>query len=149
MPTLHPARRRALAAIAGVAAALTFAGTASAKEVGSGGTPAATACAPVSSLSTRGDARAGETGLATIDISYAVKPCDTTRPVTVTVTLAETAAPAAVAYFDAAAPSSARITVPGIRVRVSYTATVTVHDAATGAVVGSASAFAGATPRGV
>lgn len=119
-----------------------------AKEVTSGGTPTPTTCQPVSGITTRGDARVGETGLASIDVTYSVKPCDK-NPVTVGVTMAEAANPAAVAYDNPASPLSGKFTVFGVRVRVSYVVTVTVRDAATGAVVGSQFAYAGAVPKGV
>jgi hypothetical protein len=128
-----------------------LAGTASAKEITSGGGTGGTTttCSPVSSLTTRGDARVGETGLASIDINWGVKPCDSKQAVTVDVTMYESANPAAVAYSNPAAPLSGRVTVFGIKIRTSYTVKVTVRDAATGALVGTGTAFAGATPKGV
>lgn len=121
-----------------------FAGTASAKEVGSGGTgTVTTTCNPVTSLSYKGDATTGETGQASITVSYGVKPCDK-LPVVVEARLYLTANPAVVPYLDANAPLSGKVTVFGVTANTSYTAKITVRDAATGTVVGSSQIFAAA-----
>lgn len=56
-------------------------------ELGSGGTGGggggSTTCSPISSFTVKGDYRAGETGISTIDISYAVKPCISGQTLTV------------------------------------------------------------------
>ena len=131
----------------GAGLAITSVGTANAKEIGSGGTPAPTTCSPVSSLTAKGDARVGETGLASVTISYQVKPCTKGQTVNVAVALYRTANPADVFYRDPAAPLGAKLTLAGITVSTSYTFRVDVTDAATGAPVGSASVYAGATRK--
>ena len=52
-----------------------------------------------------------------------------------------------VVWDDPAAPLSGKFTVFGIRVGVSYRVTVYVTDAATGALVGQQSIFAGASRK--
>ena len=127
----------------------TMSGTASAKvETTGGGGGGTTTCSPVSSLTYKGDARAGETGLATISVSYGVKPC-TSAAVVVDARLFLTANPAAISYDDANAPLNGKFTVAGIRPNTSYQVRITVTDAATGAVVGSKTIFAGAVTKGV
>lgn len=148
MPTLVPTRRT-LAAIGAATAVLSLAAPVSAKEVSSGGTPAPTGCSPVSSLKAQGDARTGETGLATIDVDYSVKPCDSKQVVTVETNVAESFDPTAVVWNDPAATQSGKFTVYGVKVRTTYKVTVTVRDAGTGALVGSASVSAAAVPKGV
>jgi hypothetical protein len=117
----------------------------SAKEVGSGGTPVSTVCNPVNKLSYRGDARVGELGFASIDISYGVKSCDGSA-VTVKVELIESATNA-VFYTYENAPLSAKVTVTGVKQNTSYKALVTVYDATTGAVVGSKWIYAAAVRK--
>jgi len=152
IPTARPARRRT-ARLAAVVLGVTLlagalAGPASAKEITSGGGGGGTVtCSPISSLSAKGDARVGETGLASVDVNYSVKPCVDGQAVTVRVLMTESANPSVVVWDDAAAPQSGRFTVLGIRVGVSYRVTVSVTDAATGAVVGLQSIFAGAARK--
>src|SRR4051812_44797400 len=140
------ALRTLLFATTAAAAVVSFAGPASAKEI-VGGTPAPTTCSPVSSLKATGDVRAGETAFATIDIDYVVKPCDSAQAVAVELTVAEYFDPTAVVWDDTQAPDDGRILV-GVKLRTTYLVTVTVRDAATGAVVGSATKSAAATPKG-
>ena len=146
-PTL---RRRAavVTATAGLVLA-TAVGTASAKEVTSGGTPVPTTCNPVSSLSYKGDATTSDTGAASIQVSYGVKPCVNGQVVTVDTQLYLNATHATVYYDDSAAPLSGRFTVFGVTANTSYIAKVTVYDAATGAVLGSKQIFAAAVYKGV
>ncbi len=126
-----------------------FSPAAGAKEIGSGGgTVTTTACNPVSSLSYRGDARVGETGLASIDVDYVVKSC-TKAAVTASVTMYEYLAPANVVWDQANAPLSGRFTVFGVKTRTSYLVRVDVFDAATGTKVGTRSITAAAIPKGV
>ena len=87
--TTAPRRaRRAVAVALGVVVLIgAFAGSASAKEVGSGGgTVTSTACNPVSNLSYRGDATTGDTGAATVKVTYDVRSC-TKSAVTASVTM--------------------------------------------------------------
>lgn len=144
--------RRPLAAVLLAATlVLAFAGTAGAREVasgGGGGGGGGGTCTPVTSLKTRADARAGETGLATMDVDYAVKSC-TGAAVTVDVVVYRTLTPSDVVWDQPSAPLSGKFTVFGIQVRTSYTVKLTVRDAATGAVVGTGTASAAAIPKGV
>lgn len=127
------------------------AGTAAAKEIGSGGGGGGgtTVCNPVNNLSYRGDARVGETGLASIDVSYSVKPCDPAQTVTVTTHVARLSDATNIVWDDPAAPLSGKFTVFGVATRTSYLVTVTVFDGATGAVAGTRSITAAAIPKGV
>ncbi len=127
------------------------AGSASAKELASGGGTGAavTTCDPVTSLTYKGDARAGETGLASIAVSYGVKPCNKNQAVTVDAKLYLSADPAAVAYDDPAAALSGKFAVYGVKANTSYIAKITVTDVATGVVVGSKSIYAAAIYKGV
>lgn len=148
-----PARARRMFAVVLGSAVLAAAvpAAAFAKEIGSGAgggvvTPAA--CNPVTSLTAKGDATTGETGLATISVSYNVKPCTNGQSVIVDTKVYETAAPAAVSYDNPAAALSGKF-VAVARVRVSYTVKVTVFDAVTGIQVGTLSVFAAAVPKPV
>jgi hypothetical protein len=127
-----------------------FIGASSAKEITSGGAPAGgnvAVCSPVKSLSYRGDARVGETGLAAIDINYSVAPCDK-NPVRVSVVMFESAN-GAVFYDNQDAALSGKFTLFGVKVRTSYQVVVTVYDAQSNAVVGTQRIFAAAIPKGV
>lgn len=134
-------RRVAAVALTAVVLVGTAAGVASAKELPGGGT---TTCNPVTSLGYKGDATTSDTGVGTITINYAVKPCTKGQAVVVDVKLYESANPAAIAYQNPKAPLSGKFTAAGVRTNYSYTAKVTVYDAATGAVTGSTSIFAAA-----
>ena len=151
----HPRHRRSigpkLAAVA--VAVLALVGVTSEAALAKGGTeaeaPAApVACSPVSSLGYKGDARAGETGIATITVTYGVKPCDK-RPVRVDARVRLNAAPATEVYANADAPLSGKFTVAGVRVNTSYIATISVFEAQAGPLVGSKSTFPAATTKGV
>ena len=143
------ARRRAAAMVLGATVLVgAFAGTAGAKEIGSGGgTVTTTTCNPVTSLSYKGDATTSDTGVATVQVNYGVKSC-TKAPVTASVLMFQSTDPANVLWNDPAAPLSGKFTV-GVTARVSYQVRVTVYDAATGAQVGSRTIFAAAVPKGV
>jgi hypothetical protein len=122
-----------------------------AKEITSGGTVGTgvpVACNPVSSLTAKGDPRVGETGLASIDVSYSVKPCVNGQAVTAQAEVYEYLTGTS-AYLNPAAPLNGKFTAFGIKVRTSYIVKITVYDATTGAVVGSQSVFAAAIPKGV
>lgn len=149
-PTSRLARRLVAAVVGAGLLVGAASGAASAKEVTSGptGTAATTTCSPVSSLTYRGDARVGETGVSSITISYGVKPCDK-NPVIVDVRLYLSADPTAVAYDNPAAALDGKITVGGVKVNTSYTAKVSVYDAATGTLVGSQQIFAAAKTKPV
>lgn len=155
-PTTPRAARRRIGRVAGVVlgAALvagTLAGPAGAKEIGSGGGGGGgggtTTCNPVSSLGYKGDATTSDTAFATIQVDYSVKPCVKDQVVTVRTVVAESANPAVVVWDDPNAPLSGKFTVGGVRVNLSYTATVSVYDAVTGAPVGQRSIFVAAVRK--
>src|SRR4051794_24142293 len=105
MSFLRPSdSRRVLLATLGVAAVVLTAAPASAKETASGGTPAPTGCSPVSALKASGDARAGESAVASIDVDYTVKPCDSSKAVTVETLIAEYFNSSVVVWDDPTAP---------------------------------------------
>lgn len=140
------ARGAALLAVAGTLVVGSLAGVASAKggvETVGGGTTTAATCNPVTSLTYKGDATTGETGLATVQVSYGVKPCTNGQSVTVDTRVALTADPTQVVYEQTGAALSGRFTTVVVAA-TSYTATVTVHDAATGDVIGTSSIFVAA-----
>ena len=142
-------RRRAAVVSLAAGLALTAAvGTASAKEVTSGGTPAtpAGACNPVSSLSYKGDATTSDTGVGTVRVSYGVKSCDGAA---VTARLAVVlSANLSVSAYDDAVPLSGKVTAVVTR-NTSYIAKVDVFDAASGALVGSRQIYVAAVYKGV
>lgn len=141
--------RRGLAVALGVVVLLgAFAGTASAKEIGSGGgTVTTTACNPVSSLSYKGDATTSDTGAATVKVTYGVKSC-TKAAVTASVTMFQSAVPSNVVYADANAALSGKFTV-GVKANTSYQVRIDVYDAGTGTLVGTKTIFAAAVYKGV
>ena len=140
-------RRRLAGAVVVVATAVLSVVPVAAKEIGSGGgTVTSTACNPVTSLKYRGDARVGETGLASIDVSYGVRSC-TKDAVTADVVVFENANPSVVLWDQPNAPLNAAFTVFGVRTNTSYIVKVTVRDAATGTVVGSQQIFAAAVRK--
>ena len=144
-------RRLGMALGAGLLLVGLAAATASAKEVTTGGTvtPVAPACQPVTSLTAKGDPKVAETGLASIAVTYGVKPCVNGQAVTVAVTVAEYADRTAVIWDDQNAPVNGKFTAFGVKLRTSYIITVAVYDAATSELVGQLSAFAAAVPKGV
>jgi len=151
MPLRHSAARtcRIVAVALGVAAALSFAGPASAKGGGGGVVSIAPgvlptptdACSPVKSFKHASVAGVGDTGLSSVSVDYQVQPCDTKEAVTVELTVAQEFDPGTVLRDDTAAPLSGKVTVLGIQLDTWYRITLTVRDAATGAPVGSASAL--------
>lgn len=139
-------RGAALLAVAGTLALGSMAGVASAKgEVGSGGggTGVPVACNPVSSLTYKGDATTSDTALATVQVSYSVKPCVAGQVVTVDTQVALNANPPEVVYAQTDAPLSGKLTAV-VKPATSYIATVTVRDAATGDPISSSSIFVAA-----
>ena len=145
--------RRAAVAAAGIGlVVVSTSGVASAKGTGVDPVvpvvPAPKVCNPVTALSYKGDATTGETGTATITVTYAVKACDK-NPVRVDARLFLTADPSAVAYENADAALSGKFTAVGVRPATSYQAKVTVYDATTGAVEGSQTIYAAANYKRV
>ena len=145
--------RLTLAALGSTIAVAALAGPVAAKEASgnvviSSTVPApSTACSPVSSLRAQGDTSTGETGMASIDVDYSVKPCDSKQEVTVETNVAESFDPTAVVWNDPQAPLSGKFTVYGVKLRTTYKVKVTVRDAGTGVVLGSSSVSASATPK--
>ena len=151
MTSHRTSRIRLVAATIGAALLVgTMAGTAGAKEIGSGGTTGGTVtptCSPISSLTVKSDPRVGETGLALTQIDYGVKPCTNGQALTVTLSVTEYTTGISVLDYPNA-PLSGRLSV-AIKVRTTYVVRVTAFDAATGAVAGSQTAFTAAVPKGV
>ncbi len=96
----------------------------------------------------KADPRVGELGFASLDMNYSVKPCDKTQTVRIVVEVIESRT-GEVIYQDTDAVASGKFTLPGIKVRTSYTGRVTVLDATTGEVLGVRSAGVAAIPKGV
>ncbi|MEY2665813.1 MAG: hypothetical protein RLZZ480_918 [Candidatus Parcubacteria bacterium] len=149
MTTVHSFFTKSLLMVV-FSALLLMAVPAFAKEItsGGGGGGVTTTCNPVSSLTYKGDARVGETGLAGIKVSYTVKPCIKNQAVRVGVEVYESATGLRI-YEDTDALLSNTFDVFGVKVRTSYTVKVTVYDRLTGEVVGTRSIFAAAIPKGV
>ncbi len=103
-------------------------------------------CSPISSFSVKGDARVGETGLASIDVNYSVKPCVNGQSVRVVSQVIESSN-GFVLYDDQNAPPQNKYTVFGIKVSTSYRCVLTVLDGATGSVLGSSTLFCGAARK--
>lgn len=125
--------------------------TSFAKEIGSGGggtTTGTTTCSPITSLTVKADPKVGETGLASLDATYGVKPCINGQTVTVDVNVSEYLTGALFVDMPSS-PLNGKFTLNGIKVRVTYKVTVTVVDAATGALAGTQSAYVAAVPKGV
>ena len=142
MNSTHSLLGLALALVA-IPATVSFA-----KEIGSGGTvgTVAPACSPVSSLTAKGDGRAGETGLGSVLVNWGVRPCDRSQAVRVSFTLINYTTKAFV-YTDSNAPVNGRVDlfVPS---RQLYQGIVTVFDAVTGEVVGTRSITVSTVPKG-
>src|SRR3954454_7732153 len=142
-------RRRVLAVAAGAFALVALAGTASAKEINntvvtfSPTVSTATPC-QIQSFKTSSTTGVGDTGLSSISADYQVKPCDSKQIVTVDVLVYETRNPANVMRDTPNAPLSDKFTILGVKLGVSYTMTLTVHDGVTGAVVATANRTASA-----
>ena len=147
-----PRLRRRLAVVALGAGLLVGAvsGTASAKAIAGTGTtgPGAT-CNPVTSLSYKGDARAGETGVTTITVAYGVKACTNGQAVTADAKVFLSADPTVVPYQASNIALSGKFVVSGVKVNTSYQATITVRDASTGALVGTQTIFVAAKTKPV
>lgn len=148
----HLGRRLAAAVIGAGILVGAMSGVASAKEIGSGtggGGGGTTTCNPVSSLGYRGDATTSDTGAASIQINWSVKPCTNGQAVIVDVQLYRNNADATVYDDNPDSPLSGKATVFGVTANTSYIAKVTVFDAVTGANVGSKQIFAAAVYKGV
>ena len=119
---------------------------ATAKEVTSGGGTGFVACSPVKSLIAKGDARVGETGVATVQVGWSVTPCDKAQSVYTVLTIADTQT-RQIYYTATDAGLGGKITavVPSRR---SCMCTIAVYDTATGALVGSQTVYASTVPKG-
>lgn len=152
-PAGQAVRRTTTVAITAGLIVVGAAGMASAKEAASGGAAGGggttAACNPVTSLTAKGDPRVGETGLASIAVSYGVKPCSNGQSVVVDAQVYRLADPSDVVYDNPNAPLNGKFTAFGIAIRTSYIVKITVTDAASGAVVGSLSTYSAAVPKGV
>ncbi|NYJ04190.1 hypothetical protein [Petropleomorpha daqingensis] len=139
--------RRILAVAAGVAAAVSLAGPASAKEAAAGTVsfstlpPAPTSGCAVKSFKHSSTTGVGDTGLSSVSADWSMRACDSKSSITVEVTVAEEFDPADVLYDDPAAPESGKVTVLGVQLETWYRITVTARDARTGATVGTATAL--------
>ena len=124
-----------------------------AREIGSGGTGATgggttTTCTYVQSLTAKGDYRAGETGLSTVDVSYSVKQCD--KAVTLRVmTQVLKWSTGEVLYENPDAVLSGKYTYAARGLYGLYTARITVFDAATGEELEVKSQTVSVVPKGV
>ena len=118
------------------------------KELGSGGIGGGVTagCQPVTSLTAKGDAKIGETGLASVQVGWGVKPCTAGQAVRVVVTITNWTTKEVV-YSDTNAALNNKITA-FVAARYSYQCTVTVIDTATGGVEGASTVFASTIPKG-
>ena len=119
---------------------------ATAKEVTSGGGTGIVACSPVKALTAKGDARAGETGVATVQVGWSVTPCDKAQSVRVEVLVSDSVTKEAW-FTNPEAGLDGKITV-AVPARRGYACKVTVYDAATGDLVGSQTVYASTVPKG-
>src|SRR4051812_22546166 len=152
--SVHPSlirTGRVLAVAAGVtAAAVSFAGPASAKEKAAGTVvtfvsptataPTTTGCA-VKSFKHDSVTGVGDTGLSSVSADYSMRPCDSKQAITVEVKVAEEFNPTNVLYDDTSAPESGEVSVLGVKLDTYYRITITARDARTGATVGTATAL--------
>ena len=95
-----------------------------------------------------GDATTGDTNLSTVQVSYSVKPCSNGQTVTVDTQVALLADQTQKVYEQTGAALSGRFTTVVVA-NTSYLATVTVHDADTGDLVGSSTIFVAALRKRV
>lgn len=138
-------KRTMMAAVMGLVVGM--ATWASAKEIGSGGGQVtSTACNPVKSVVAKGDARVGETGVASVQFGWSVSPCDKGQTVVVTATITDTVSKQ-VYYADIDAGTGGKVVVV-VPARRGYACTVAVYDATTGVLLGAQTAYASTTPKG-
>lgn len=115
---------------------------------GGGGGGGVAICSPISSYTVKGDYRAGETGLSSIDASYAVKPCDKNQTVRVMIEIINFTTKAVLNSGDNL-PLSGKYHFQGVGLYGLYTAKITVFDAVTNAVAGTQSFTVALKPKGV
>ena len=119
-----------------------------AKEVTSGGTGvvgAGTACSPIAGITAKGDARVGETGIASVQFGWSVSPCQKDQAVVVVASITDWQN-RQVMYTDIDAGLKSKLVV-AVPARRSYACTITVFDAATGAVLGTSTVYASTVPK--
>lgn len=123
--------------------------TGAAREVASGaGGGGTTACSPVSNFVVKGDYRAGETGTSTIDVAYAVKPCDKNQVAEVKIEIIEFSTKAVLAATGNL-PLSGKYAFAQRGLYGVYTAKITVTEAGTGVVLGTQQFSVNLVPKGV
>ena len=105
-------------------------------------------CTPISSYTVKGDYRAGETGVSTIDVAYAVKPCDKNQTVNVKIEIIKFDTKAILAVGENL-ELSGKYHFAGVGLYGIYTAKMTVTDSVTGAVVATNSFSVALVPKRV
>lgn len=99
-----------------------------------GGGGGVTTCSPITSFTVKGDYRAGELGISTIDISYAVKPCITGQSVIVSAEIVNFKTKTVLQHDDGLGLSG-KYHFGSCCLYGLYTARLIVTDSATGSVV--------------
>lgn len=122
--------------------------TKSAKEVGSGAGGGTPTCLPVTSFIVKGDYRAGETGLSSIDATYSVKPCVSGQTARVLVELIKFDTKAILDSVDNM-PLNGKYHYQSTGMYGVYTVKMTVFDAVTGGVLQTTSFSVALVPKKV
>lgn len=122
--------------------------TKSAKEIGSGAGGGTTTCLPVTSFVVKGDFRAGETGLSSIDATYSVKPCVSGQTARVLVELIKFDTKAILDSVDNM-PLNGKYHYQSTGMYGVYTVKLTVFDAVTGDVLQTTSFSVSLVPKRV
>ena len=122
--------------------------TKSAKEVGSGAGGGTPTCLPVTSFIVKGDYRAGETGLSSIDATYSVKPCVSGQTARVLVELIKFDTKAILDSVDNM-PLNGKYHYQSTGMYGVYTVKMTVFDAVTGGVLQTTSFSVSLVPKKV
>lgn len=128
---------------------LATSGSVVAKEItsgGGGGGGGAVVCSAVKSLTAKGDARVGETGLASIDLNWSVKPCNPGQAVRVVATITNRTSKEVV-YLDVDAALSSKVTV-FVASRQVYNCAISIVDAVTGLVLETKTVSVSTIPKG-
>jgi hypothetical protein len=120
----------------------------SAREIGSGTGGGTTACLPIASFVVKGDYRAGETGLSSIDAAYTVKPCTNGQVVRVLVELIKFDTKAVLDAVDNM-PLNGKYHYQNTGMYGVYTVKMTVFDVATGATLQTTSFSVSMVPKKV
>ncbi len=112
-----------------------------------GGTVIVKTCSPVSSMTVKGNATAGELGVGSVQIGWSVKPCDKTQAVRVVAELANWSTKEVV-YSNPDAGLDGKITVY-VASGKYYEARILVYSATTGELLGSKVLGASTVGKGV